>query len=84
MDFNKLRYFLAIVDFDTMQEAAASMSVQQPCLSQAMRRLEKELDAELFYRTQRPLILTPAGKRFVEPAREVLRAVERARAAVQE
>jgi DNA-binding transcriptional LysR family regulator len=82
MDERRLSYFLAVVDEGTVTEAAKRLHVAQPSLSQAVRALESELGAELFYRVGRGLRLSAAGEAFVGPARQVLRAIEEARDAI--
>jgi DNA-binding transcriptional LysR family regulator len=83
MDVRQLRYFLAIVDHGSVQRAARELYVAQPSVSQTLRALERNLGTDLFRRTGRGLVLTPAGERLVEPAREVLRSVQVARAMVE-
>ncbi len=83
MDVRQLRYFLAVVDHGGVHRAAQELFVAQPSVSQALRVLERDLGADLFHRTGRRLVLTPAGERLVEPARAVLRSVELARATVE-
>jgi DNA-binding transcriptional LysR family regulator len=83
MDVRQLRYFLAIVDHGSVHRAAQELFVAQPSVSQALRALERDLGADLFHRTGRKLVLTPAGERLIDPAREVLRGVELARATVE-
>jgi DNA-binding transcriptional LysR family regulator len=83
MDVRQLQYFLAIVDHGSVHRAAQELFVAQPSVSQALRALERDLGTELFHRTGRKLVLTPAGERLIDPAREVLRGVELARATVE-
>lgn len=83
MDVRQLRYFLAIVDHGSVHRAAQELFVAQPSVSQALRALERDLGTDLFHRTGRRLVLTPAGERLIDPAREVLRGVEVARATVE-
>ncbi len=83
MDVRQLQYFLAIVDHGSVHRAAQELFVAQPSVSQALRALERDLGTELFHRTGRRLVLTPAGERLIDPAREVLRGVELARATVE-
>lgn len=44
-----MEYFLAVVDHGGVNRAAAALRVAQPSLSQAVRRLEKDLGTELFH-----------------------------------
>jgi DNA-binding transcriptional LysR family regulator len=83
MDVRQLRYFLAIVDHGSVHRAAQELFVAQSSVSQALRALERDLGADLFHRTGRGLVLTPAGERLIGPARDVLRGVELARATVE-
>ncbi|MGC4946769.1 LysR family transcriptional regulator [Streptomyces sp. DT224] len=84
MDFRQLEYFLAVVDHGGVHRAATALRIAQPSLSQSVRRLEKELRTELFHRVGRGLVLAAAGEALVGPARQVLREVAQARAAVRE
>lgn len=83
MDVRQLQYFLAIVDHGSVHRAAQELFVAQPSVSQALRALERDLGTDLFHRTGRRLVLTPAGEQLIDPAREVLRGVELARATVE-
>jgi LysR family carnitine catabolism transcriptional activator len=84
MDERRLRYFLAVVEDGGVTLAARRLHVAQPSLSQALRALERELGAELFLRVGRGLRLTAAGDALVGPARQALRTLDAARAAVGE
>lgn len=82
MDLRRLGLFLAVVDEGGMTRAAASRHVSQPSVSQAIRELEAEVGTPLFHRVGRGLVLTAAGEVLVGPARQTLRDVDTARAAV--
>jgi DNA-binding transcriptional LysR family regulator len=82
MDLRRLRLFLAVVDHRGFTRAAEAEFVSQPSVSQAIRELEDELGTLLFHRVGRGVVLTPAGEALVGPARQTLRDVETARAAV--
>lgn len=84
MDERRLRYFLAVVEDGGVTRAARRLHVAQPSLSQSLRALERELGAELFHRVGRGLRLTAAGEALVGPARQALRTLDAARAAVGE
>jgi DNA-binding transcriptional LysR family regulator len=83
MDLRRLGLFLAVVDEGGMTRAAEVRHVSQPSVSQAIRELERELGTPLFHRVGRGLVLTAAGEALVGPARQALRDVETARAAVE-
>jgi DNA-binding transcriptional LysR family regulator len=84
MDEKRLRYFLAVVEDESVTRAATRLHVAQPSLSQTLRALEGELGVELFHRVGRGLQLSAAGHALVGPAREVLSAIDAARDAVGE
>lgn len=84
MDERRLRYFLAVVEEGGVTRAASRVHVAQPSLSQALRALERELGVELFVRSGRALRPTSAGEALVGPARQALRMLDAARAAVGE
>ncbi|MET9927712.1 MULTISPECIES: LysR family transcriptional regulator [unclassified Streptomyces] len=67
-----LRAFLAVAEELHFTRAAARLFVAQQALSRDIRRLERELGAELFVRTTRQVTLTPDGERLLPYARRVL------------
>jgi DNA-binding transcriptional LysR family regulator len=83
MDIRQLRYFLAVVDQGTVHRAAEHLYVAQPSVSHSLRRLEEELGTELFMRRGRGLVLSSAGQALVDPARELVRLLDVARATVE-
>src|SRR5262245_57105539 len=82
MDLRKLQLFLAVVDEGGITRAAEAALVSQPSVSQAVRELERELGTPLFHRVGRGVVLTAAGEALVGPARQALRDVDTAAAAV--
>lgn len=82
MDLRDVRYVVAVAEAGGITAAAAGLFISQPALSQAVRRVERELGVELFLRTGRRVRLTVAGEEFVDAARRVLRDMESLRAAV--
>lgn len=62
MDFNQVRYFLAIADTLNFTRAAELCHVTQPALTQAIKRLENELGGELIHRDGRNTELSRLGK----------------------
>uniref|UniRef100_UPI003221EDC7 LysR family transcriptional regulator n=1 Tax=Intrasporangium sp. TaxID=1925024 RepID=UPI003221EDC7 len=84
MERRHVEYFLAVVEHGSFTAAAAALYLAQPSLSQAIRELERELGAPLFVRLHRGVRLTAAGTALVLPARQVMRTLSTARAAVQD
>lgn len=84
MDLRQLEYFLAVVEHGGVHRAAAALRVAQPSLSQSLRRLERDLQTDLFHRVGRGLVLAPAGEALVGPARQMLRTLGSAYDAVRE
>ena len=62
MDFNQVRYFLALADTLNFTRAAERCYVSQPALTQGIKRLEDELDGELVRRDGRYTELTELGR----------------------
>ncbi|MEV1133939.1 LysR family transcriptional regulator [Rhodococcus coprophilus] len=75
MEFRQVEYFLAVVENDGINGAAAALGVAQPTVSQALRSLERELGVNLFHRIGRGMVLTAAGKSLIGPSRQILRDV---------
>ena len=73
MDFRELNYVLAIAEHQNITRAAESLYVSQPTLSSFLINLERDLDLKLFRRLGHRYVLTYAGERYVERAREILR-----------
>jgi DNA-binding transcriptional LysR family regulator len=82
MDLRRLSLFLAVAENGNFTRAAEATYISQPAVSLAVKELERELGAELFYRLGRHVTLTAAGKALVEPARQALRDVQVGTAAV--
>jgi DNA-binding transcriptional LysR family regulator len=79
MELRQLAYFSAVARHRHFTRAAAEVRVAQPALSQQIRRLEAELDVELFRRSTRSVELTEAGEVLLARAAVVLSEVEAAR-----
>ncbi|MGY3715027.1 LysR family transcriptional regulator [Sutcliffiella cohnii] len=55
-----------------MRKAAERLFVSQPALSQRLQTIEKSWNTKIFHRTQKGLLITPAGEKIVEFAKEVI------------
>ncbi|KAF0845365.1 LysR family transcriptional regulator [Nocardia caishijiensis] len=72
MLFRQLEYFVALARERHFARAASSCYVSQPALSEALRKLERELGVPLVRRGHAFEGLTPEGERLVLWARRIL------------
>src|SRR5881398_379469 len=84
MEIHQLRYFVAVADEGNFSRAAAKVRVAQPSLSQQIRKLEAEVGQPLFDRLPRSVVLTEAGRCFIDYARQILASIGDARRCVDE
>lgn len=75
---DSVRCFVAAATHLNFRAAAARVHLSPTAFSERIKRLEEDLGVRLFDRTTRRVTLTDAGRRFLEPAREILRAGEAA------
>lgn len=72
MELRALRYFLASFEEGSVSSAARKCNVAQPSVSQAVQKLEVELQTKLFTRSVQGLSPTPAGIALAGRARAIL------------
>lgn len=72
MNLSDLRYLVAVADHRHFGRAAEACFVSQPTLSTQIKKLERELGVELFERNPRQVLLTAAGSRVVDHARQAI------------
>ena len=72
MDLRNLRYFVAVVDAGSLSRAAGSLFVAQPALTAQIKKLESELETQLFERNHAGVIPTPAGLQLYQDAQRLL------------
>src|ERR1700742_520587 len=82
MKLHQLEYFVAVAEELSFTRGARRAHVVQSAVSAAITRLERELNAPLFERTRRRVILTDAGTALLPEARATLAAAQGARDAL--
>jgi DNA-binding transcriptional LysR family regulator len=78
MELRQLRTFIAVAELRHFARAANLCNLSQPAVSHQIALLEEELGAKLLNRASRRVSLTVAGEVFLEEARRILGAVDRA------
>jgi len=84
MELRQLRTFVAVAEQRHFARAASLCNLSQPAVSHQIALLEEEVGARLLNRAARRVSLTVAGEVFLEEARRILAAVDRAHERMQE
>lgn len=72
MDIKQLEYFICAAELLNFTKAAEKFYISQTAISQQIKSLEESLNIQLFVRSNRKVMLTPAGKVFFEKAKIVV------------
>ena len=72
MESRLLEYFVAVAELEHIGRAAQRLYVSQSPLSRQIRRLEKELDLQLFVRRRQRIYLTESGRWLLQRAQSLL------------
>ncbi|HYX31402.1 MAG TPA: LysR family transcriptional regulator [Pyrinomonadaceae bacterium] len=84
MDINQLEVFLAVAQEKSFSRAAEALHRTQPAVSQAIRRLERELGEPLFDRSSKDGTLTAAGRVLLDFSHQMINLRSHAHAAIRE
>lgn len=72
MTLQQLRYVTTVAETGTITEAADKLFISQPSLTNAIHELEKEMNIQIFNRTNKGISLSKEGEDFLGYARQVL------------
>lgn len=75
MDWNDVRYFLALARLGSVRAAGKALGVSHSTVARRIEALEKQLDARLFDRSQDGYVLTAGGREVLPSAERVEREV---------
>lgn len=76
LDLNDTRTFVAAAEAGTLSGAAKGLTVPTSTVSRALTRLEKHLGVLLVQRSSRGLLLTDAGREYLQACRRALRTLK--------
>ena len=84
MDWDKLRIFHAVADAGSLTHAGETLHLSQSAVSRQIRALEESLNATLFHRHARGLILTEQGELLFDATRAMNKRLEAASARIRD
>ena len=76
MSDKELLYIITIAKEGSVSKAAKKLYVAQPSLSQALKRIEQELNTKLFIRASKGLKLSVSGEYYYKYAKQILKLYE--------
>ncbi|NYH98832.1 LysR family transcriptional regulator [Cupriavidus plantarum] len=83
LNSDDLACFVCVANTQSISRAALELGADQSTVSRQIARLEAALDARLFHRSGRGVVLTEAGNTLLTYARQVASTLSEARAAVR-
>lgn len=76
MTLQQLKYIVQIVKYGSITMASQKLYITQPSLSKAVSELEQEMGITIFLRSNRGVILSEEGTKFLSYARQVVEQAE--------
>lgn len=84
MDWDKLRIFHAVADAGSLTHAGETLHLSQSAVSRQIRALEESLNATLFHRHARGLILTEQGELLFDATDAMVKRLDAASARIRD
>lgn len=84
MDWDKLRIFHAVADAGSLTHAGETLHLSQSAVSRQIRALEESLNATLFHRHARGLILTEQGELLFDATSAMVKRLDAAAARIRD
>lgn len=83
-DYKAISTFACVVEQGSMQAAADQLGITPSAVTQAIQKLERQLEMKLLNRTTRKLSLTEAGELFYQHATQMQQSAENAMKSVEQ
>ncbi len=83
MNIRDLKYLITVADLKHFGKAAEACFVSQPTLSMQLKKLEDELDIQIFERNNKQVLITTAGQAIINQAHIILREVDQLKSIAQ-
>jgi DNA-binding transcriptional LysR family regulator len=77
MELRHLRYLIAVAEEGHITRAAERLGIAQPPLSRLIKAIEQDIKVQLFRRVPRGVVLTEAGRTFLDGARATFANLDR-------
>jgi DNA-binding transcriptional LysR family regulator len=84
MDWDKLRIFHSVADAGSLTHAGETLHLSQSAVSRQIRALEESLNATLFHRHARGLILTEQGELLFDATQSMAKRLDTAAARIRD
>lgn len=84
MELRHLIYFKTVAELLHFSKAAEQLHISQPPLTRQIKELEKELGAVLFFRNNKRVTLTDAGRFFLSECDSLIQRLERSKQMVKQ
>jgi len=84
MDLRQIQYFISLYEEQSVTRAAKRLNIVQPALSIQIAKLEQDIGRQLFSRTPRGMIPTPAAEEMYALFTPILTEFSKARAQVMQ
>ncbi|MDA8595673.1 hydrogen peroxide-inducible genes activator [Flavobacteriaceae bacterium] len=84
MTLNQLEYLIALNHYRHFGKAAEASGISQPTLSLMIKKIEQELDVEIFDRSKQPLQPTEMGMKILQQAEKSIKEIGKITELIQE
>ncbi len=72
MNLHILELFCSVAEFQSISKAAKHLHISQPAVSSQIQSLEQFYEIQLFFRTTKGVMLTPAGEIVYDTAKQMI------------